>query len=407
MIELMFVEWIGILTFIYTALLMFLQIGSAPEMLIILLLSVFWGLLVIKLYHKHSATIILSILLLAPALYFNTLASLVFFSVCTITYVVYTLNHEILEDLEMRFVVKSSFYYLAISAVIFWFLSSTFGITSQAAMKNMWPFFILFIMAAVMYLRSLRHLEANLEHSKIRKSNIRYSILMLGVYGFILFQDFRDQIQGLLDLVRDFIGLLLTPVNYLFRNYHLDFSSVDMSHLNGGNSGNLNHGTEEGGGEFVEAIIEEKPLVEETFIEEVVFVISLILILLIMFFVIKKLVKEKKVKEEEYKPEVEETRTFIKAEKKSSFSNRLKDLGRKSPKDQVRYYYKKHVNKIKNHIDIEDYETTYDILQKAEELDFEDSEDIRGLYIEVRYGDYNPQNEEIHTMKKQTGKINL
>ena len=407
MIELMFVEWIGILTFIYTALLMFLQIGSAPEMLITLLLSVFWGLLVIKLYQKNSIMIILSIVLVAPTFYFNTLASLVFFSVCTVIFVVYTLNHEILEDLEMRFVVKSSFYYLAISAVIFWFLSSTFGITSQEAMKNMWPFFILFIMAAVMYLRSLRHLEANLEQSKIRKSNIRYSILMLGVYGFILFQDFKEQVQGLLDLVRDFIGLLLTPVNYLFRNYHLDFSGVDMSHLNGGNSENLNHGAEEGGGEFVEAVIEETPLVEETFIEEVVFVISLILIILIMFFVIKKLVKEKKVKEEEFKPEVEETRTFIKKEKKGSLANIFKDFGRKSPKDQVRYYYKKHLNKVRDLTDIFDYETTLDIQEKAEDLDFEDSKEIRDLYTEVRYGERAPEDYEVQTMKKQTGKVNL
>jgi hypothetical protein len=406
MIELMFVEWISILTFIYTALLMFLQIGTVPEMLMILLLSVIWGLIVIKVYQKNSVGIILSVFLLAPIVYFKTVPSLIFFSVSMVIFLFYTLNHEMLEDLEMRFVVKSSFYYLIISAGIFWFISSTFGITSEEAIKNMWPFFILFIMSAVMYLRSLRHLEANLEHSKIRKSNIRYSLLMLSVYGFILFQDFKDEMLGVLDLIRDFIGFLLIPVNYLFRNYNLDFGDVDISRVAGGNSEDLNHGAEEGG-EFVEAVIEEQPLVEDGYIEEAVFILSVMIIILIMFFVIKKLVNEKKMKEEEFKPEVEETRTFIKKEKKRPFTNVLKDFGRKTPKDQVRYYYRKHLNKIRHLTDILEHETTSEIQVKAEALDFEDTDQIRALYTEVRYGEHSPENHEVQRMKKQTGKVNL
>lgn len=109
MIELMFVEWIGILTFIYTALLMFLQIGSAPEMLIILLFSGVWGLIVLRLSQKHKALMLLGVFYLPPALYFKTVPSLVFFMVSTVVFMVYASNHELLEELEMRFVVKSSF----------------------------------------------------------------------------------------------------------------------------------------------------------------------------------------------------------------------------------------------------------------------------------------------------------
>lgn len=78
MLEMMFVEWIGMVSFIFTALLVFLQVGSPTEMLILLLLSILWGLLVIKLYQKRIF-IMLSLVFMTPIIHFRSKDSLIFF----------------------------------------------------------------------------------------------------------------------------------------------------------------------------------------------------------------------------------------------------------------------------------------------------------------------------------------
>ena len=137
-------------------------------------------------------------------------------------------------------------------------------------------------------------------------------------------------------------------------------------------------------------------------IDEILVIFFLMIVIIIAFIFIRKHFKIKQYKKEVFEPVVEETRSFIKNEKKGIFSKIIKNQDFKSPKVQVRFYYKKHLKKVRTLTEIMSYETTLEIQEKAKALDLKEAQNIRSLYSKVRYGDYMPKKDEVGIFKKQT-----
>lgn len=399
MIELVFIEILSVLTFYYTAVLMVLKVGTASEMLLVLGISSLFLLLMVGLHKKFKGFIVLSVLSLLPILYFETITSGIFFFVQTFMMVAYLISRETIEDMDIKFVVKASLYYLGISSAIFFFLGNALEVVSPSSLKVMWPFFLLFMMSSVMYLRSVRHVNGKLDHSKIRKSNIRYIIMMVAVYLVILFKDFKDEMSTITGYLKDFTGFLLSPIYYLFRNYNMDFGEkasetpIIIEHNPGGQGGEI---VVEEGGELI------KPLKGSEHFPTIVFAFMVALSLLIMFFVIKKLMKEKSYKADDFEPEVKETRQFIKKKKKGRLSRWLDNLASKTPTEHIRAYYRRHLRLLEKDVEILPCETTKDIEIKGHDLGYEDTRTIRDLYRASRYGLEEPSESQVETMKSKT-----
>lgn len=398
MIEMIFIELFGVLTFFYAALLMLLVVGSGSEMMIVLAATAPVSLCIMALYKKSKWFAVLSISLCLPILYFHTPNSVVFFLLEWAIFLLYLTSREAIESLEMKFVIKTAFSYLTVSVVVFWFLSSTFNVMSEARLKVIWPFLILFVMSAIMYLRNVRHMDANLEPRKIRRSNIRYVILMIGVYISILFNDFKEEVGYLFDGLQSLLGFLLTPIYWLFRNYHLDFGSKKEEV--GVFAGEKNEIVQQEAGEIGKTVVDEV-VTNDNFMETAIFILSILGILLIMFFVMKKLLKDKAISKDEFTPEVEEVRSFIKKEKKNRFGEFFKNIGSKTLQQQVRHLYRKHLFAIEKEEEILKTETTEDIQIKGDDLGFEYTREIRAAYCAVRYGNHEPSIEAIKALKNK------
>ena len=396
MIEMIFIELFGVLTFFYAAMLMLLVVGSGSEMMIVLATTTLVGLCLLALYKRSKWFAVLSLSLCLPIMYFQTPNSAVFFILEWAIFLLYMTSREAIEELEMKFVIKTAFSYLTVSVVVFWFLSSTFNVMSEARLKVIWPFLILFVMSAIMYLRNVRHIDANLEPKKIRRSNIRYVILMIGVYLSILFNDFKEEVGYLIDALESLMGFLLTPIYWLFRNYRLDFGTEKEEV--GVFAGEKSEFVRQEAGEVGEAIVDEV-VTNDNFMETAIFILSILGILLIMFFVIKKLLKDKTISKDEFTPEVEEVRSFIKKDKKSRFGEFFKNFGSKTLQQQVRSLYRKHLHAIEKEEEILKTETTLEIQIKGDELGFEHTADIREVYCGVRYGNHEPSIEAIKALK--------
>lgn len=400
MLEMMFVEWIGMVSFIFTALLVFLQIGSPTEMMIILLLSILWGLLVIKLYQKNPFFILFSGIFLIPALHYKSKDSLIFFSVIMVLFIIFTINHGFNKRIQVKSIIKGVICYLSFMVIYFWFKSVTNDGIYEIRLGTVWPYFIIFTMAGVMYSRNLGFLEAKLEEKRVKKSNRRYGLMMLGVYIYILFRDFNHDQSKVLEGLKVSIDKLLSPIQALFINTRATIKN--MSSFDGPAASSENLG--QSSSKATEALkgVSQDQGINESMMDEMLLIFLLFLIITIAFVIIRKHFKIKQYKKEVFEPVVEETRSFIKNEKKGIFSKIIKNQDFKSPKGQVRFYYKKHLKKVRTLTEIMSYETTLEIQEKAKALDLKEAQNIRSLYSKVRYGDYMPKKDEVGIFKKQT-----
>ena len=97
--------------------------------------------------------------------------------------------------------------------------------------------------------------------------------------------------------------------------------------------------------------------------------------------------------------EYTEHREYIKNENKKK-RRLFGDRYPRNPRDQIRYYYRKYLEKLeKGDIAILKQDTSYKINQKARDSFGSEVDDIRNLYIESRYGNEDVSRETVETMK--------
>ncbi|NLY86063.1 MAG: hypothetical protein GX077_06905, partial [Tissierellia bacterium] len=83
----------------------------------------------------------------------------------------------------------------------------------------------------------------------------------------------------------------------------------------------------------------------------------------------------------------------------------FKDRFPRGPKDQVRYYYRKYLNKVRSVIEIEPSDTSLDVNNKATGFDRGVIEKIREIYINIRYGNKEAKAETVKEMEELYKKL--
>ena len=378
MIEIILLELLSLVSFLYSLILLFFTFPSMNQVAAIFMWTVFSSLIISLLISKSKWYNIWVLLLLAPLLIFKGWNFIFLILTSSIIIFIYILSSmQVGKYLEYVSMFKKSivlyislFYIKVLSTQFSWFLGE--GTI----------FLIIYLLSSIVLIRSIRHLDTNMDNTMIRNSNRKYLFGIILVFLVGTFDTLKEALYRLgvkiFELVEYILYILLYPLNkFLFWFFALfqDPDFVPEEVLIGDNAA-------------VDGVITADQV--ETFAEYtkniflILKIISGVILFIVVIYILYKLLL--KTGDKNYiGVEYTEHREYIKDEKKK----KRKLFGERYPKDsngQIRYYYRKYLEKL-NKIDIEilKQDTSLDVSAKAREEFGTEVEEIREIYINSRY----------------------
>lgn len=268
-------------------------------------------------------------------------------------------------------------------------------------------FMIIYFITSVILLRSLRHIENNQNMDKINKQNTLYSILILAFSVLLPIEEFVQFVVNGVKFTYNLIADLFFKVFYwLFMGAgYISMLLVEFFKKFFAGQEVKPEEASENAEDIMEILKNKEP---EEIAPIVVLIIDWIIRILIIVFIIYiigkmfKRIKSKKHVKEEYIEESEFIR--VKEIKEKKKRNIFRPRGEKA---QIRYYYRKFLNKcLKNDIPIGKQDTTEEINKKASNnYESEPLDNLRSTYVKVRYGDKEVDKRAVKEYKKEFKKI--
>ena len=375
MIDLIILEIISVVSFIYSLIFMFTSFAPINHMIIIFIISILILLVFALNYRKTKLVYPMILLLLLPiALYEGK--TVVFFSFTITIFSYIYIMKSLLKGNHNEYVSK-----LKITYVLYGFLMliRTTLYEATGSISYALIFIIIYLLSSIILVRIQRHLDSNMDIRKIRKTNIRYFIFI--AVGFIIFV-FDGVKSYIVDTIQQLIMLMFYPL------YWIIGSPKGMEDISIENGIIL---------EDTENISKLLPLEEigkigenpgeNILINIVDFFMKLTIIagiILIIYIIYKLLIKIGD--REDQEPEYTEEREFIRKTRKTR-----KILYREKypieANQQIRYYYRNYLRKLKKEdIEILKSDTSLEINKKADNIPKDKAGKIRKIYIKVRYG---------------------
>lgn len=255
-------------------------------------------------------------------------------------------------------------------------------------------FIIIYLVSAIVILRTSRFLKYNSGDKNARKINLRYTIVMIIASIIFSIEVVRNTISSgikvaylyIMEMLFYLFGWVLIGIgyamNFIFVNFNkllskLKGTSYDQSKL----SKIMKSKSQQMDKDYALSII-----LNNQIFRIVIKVIVLLLVIYIIYKIVKGLTEGKRVKED-----CIEDREFIKREKKDKNSLLKNIISIIKPGDaagSIRYYYKKFMLLcIKKDLSIYESDTTKDINKSAEKI-FDNNllKEFRNIYIKIRYG---------------------
>lgn len=387
MINILVLEVVSLVSLLFGIFSVFLNFATINYMFLLYLWIVLVALLASMLYSKNRFYRFLLILGFLPLLFFRRGTAFSFFLpviIIIFVYIQYGLNKGVYEALVRRF--KTSFLTLGGIALLAIMSSSIKEAIGQSIL-----FFIIYILSTIIQIRSIRHLESGMDARILRKINTRYIVLM-SIFSIIAVVDgIRNFIFSLIGTVYQWImsffmliiyypvNLVLRLIDFIFRNTGNQAENIEMD---AAIDGAMDFQYEQG----------EAP---ELLVSIISFVVSTLVIVLVIFIVYRIL---RGLGNRVYHTiDYSEQKEYIKPKKqKRKF---FKEKFPKEPREQIRYYYRRYLEKLqKKEIAIKKGDTSLDINNKSKDA-FTETEEIRNIYIEARYKEENPEKEKVEEIK--------
>lgn len=383
MISLCFLELLSVTALLFSLLLIFMEFATLEVMALLFA----WELAVSLFYYysRNWAKIFRSsaLLLLAPLfVFFNNRAALAFLVITgplLLLYLERFLQKGSYDDYVDNFKRVVAVY--AVAFFIRWGLADIGGDVNEAA-----PFIFVYFLSSIVLIRSARHIEAGMDIRRLQGTNIRYLIFIATAFIVASVDEVR-QIAGFMVLM--FIRLLFSPVLLLLQLFGWflgilgrwitinPFWWVDLSKF---------LGIEGFGGEVppAEGI---KETVMPAWLNILGKLLPALLIGLGVFVLYRLLVR---VGQGGYQGlDYVEEREHLKREargRKRRF--RLKDRLPRHPSEQVRYYYRRFLERlVTERVDLTRANTSLEVNEKAESVFTHGPEEIRDIYVASRYGE--------------------
>lgn len=250
------------------------------------------------------------------------------------------------------------------------------------------PFIVLYLFASVMLIRSIRHLDSSLGAGKIRKDNLRYTAMMLGVFIISTFEQVRDLVRT---FGHRFINLVALPFYYIAKVVEFLVSFISRDGTEPPEMGHIKPPPVRPG-EIDDIIRGDYELINIAIADKLLVVIFFAILLFILYrIIIKSGVRETGIEYTEVREYISE-RPVKKRARRDNYPSQ--------PQEQIRYYYRRFLDKIRSYkISLADAFTTQDINQRVEFAFGDEIEGIRDIYIQSRYGEKPVTANDVENMK--------
>ena len=379
MIEIILIEIVAIVSFLYSIFFLFSSFTSTNEVAFLFL----WTVAASTIYavvHRRSRIFEVSILLLFLPLILYRSSQAVFFIIVTTLVIFLYIKNSLARGNHYAYVSKIKTTYLLYPPLIYlnyFFNYFKLSITYAA------PFIIIYLLSSIILARTIRHLDTNMGLKDIRKNNVKNILIMSAVYAVTAFENLRD---SLLVLGEKILIVIYYPIVWLGKLRAMIlrklYSLIKIPE-------SVLEYQEKADGEFtkkqLEAIkkFEEESPLDLTMLKRILGLLAVIVIIYIVYKLIMR-AGNRRYESVEYV----EVREYIKESKEKKKKRFKKDKFPKELREQIRYYYRRFLDKLKqNDIEILKTDSSLEINQKAEGLFGEEINRIREIYINTRYSD--------------------
>lgn len=395
MLSLTFLELISVTALLYSLLLIFVEFAPLEVMALLFAWTVVVGLFYYYGRQWAKGFRLSALLLLAPLYFYHGATAVVFFLI-TVPLLVMYLERYLLRGSCEDYV--DNFRKVAIIYPVAFFIrwsAPEFG----TAINRSAPFIFVYFLSSILLIRSVRHVEAGMDVRRLQGTNFRYLIVIATVF-LLATMDRVRQLAG--DTARSLVSLLFLPVVLTLRLLGWIMSQLSgwiirrpIDWLDPREMPN-----QENWGEM-------PPLVEgapSTILETIFEILRVTFIALLIggaVYLLYRLLRRGG-RERYYGLDYVEEREFlIRRGSKQQRRFRLWDRMPPDPAGQVRFYYRKFLEKLRaRQVALHRANTSLEIQKKAEAVFPQGPEGIRGIYIASRYGEKAVDGEIVRRMER-------
>ncbi len=385
MISLITLELLSATALIFSILLVYLEFAPLQVMAQLFVWTVAVGLLYCYSRKWGKASRLSLLLLLAPAFLYRDSYALAFIGITAFLLLVYLQRH-LQRGSQDDYVINLK-RMLAVYPIAF-FIRWT-GPDVGQAINRAAPFIFVYFLSSIMLIRSVRHVEAGMDTRRLQGTNAGF----LGfLAGFLLFMSVEKVQQLMLFAVRQVISLLFFPIKMLLwlLAWQLEklgswFTGSPLEPLELPERPKLPNPEEMYELDFPEGA-EQSPIV--TAILSILRVAFWALLIGCIIFILYKLLA--RVGQRSYRGlDYVEEREYLQAgEWRRKRKPRFQDQLPSQPGEQVRYYYRRFLERlVAQKTALTKADTTLEIQEKAEAIFPQGPKQIRDIYIASRYGD--------------------
>jgi Na+-transporting methylmalonyl-CoA/oxaloacetate decarboxylase gamma subunit len=388
---------VGILSFLLSF------VGNITLGEVIFLELAFASILAQRIRNNKILYITAFIVMIIPIVFFNNLADRILISIAYF-YTLY-LNLKGLTKITYGGSIegfKSAVRIMILVVLISIFLSLVSPLKLAVFNRLVFPYFMVYLVASVILLRTLRHLEYNPASKEIDKINLRYSVgiisasfmLSLEVVRTLLFKSIYYIFRLLVDAISILFAGILWIFGYIFEFLFSFLKGINMfkPKMSGLEKKELppeNLGIDNKLGLMKQ--LEKKSNFSSLLQNKILVIVLGITILVIVLYIIIKVLQRYSFSRKEKKEDYTEVKEFIPRERNSiNLLEKLFSLVRpKSSVEKIRLYYRKYLHAcIERGLEIRHSDTTLDIYKKSENFFNKDIiKRMRDIYIGVRYSD--------------------
>lgn len=389
MIEVILFELISIVSLLFSLWLSFFEFDAVSKVFLVFAWIVFSS-LVFALIHIKSRVYEISILLiLMPLIFYKDIKSIAFILLLTVFMYLYV-KKSLLEGTHSEYAYKIKYTYI-LCFILGYISAKAFG--QDGHINTALPFYTIYFISSLILLRTIRHIDSNMDVEKIRKNNIKYLALIAVMCLVAASKELRNFIWIRFKYVFDKLLLIIYyPIYLLGKLFDRDWEKVVVE--------NPQYETVEKG---TDSILEElQELTDESGILDftILKVIFTAILFLIVLFIVYKLIMKSSTRQYStisYTEEREFIRDVSKRKRRRWFFREKYPV---DLRDQVRFFYRKYLERLKReNVNILKSDTSLDVNQKAREIFDHGIDDMRKIYIKCRYSNEEVTQENVDNIK--------
>ena len=388
MIEVILFELISIVSLLFSLWLSFFEFAAGSKVFLVFLWVVFSSLIFALIHIKSRVYKISIILILMPLIFYRDIKSVAFLLLLTVFMYLYV-KKSLLEGTHSEYAYKIKNTYV-LCFILGYISAKAFGLDGH--INTALPFYTIYFISSLILLRTIRHIDSNMDVEKIRKNNIKYLMLIALVTPISASQDLRNYIWIRFKyLFEKLMIIVFYPMYLIGKLFDRDWRKIKV-----GSSLFEEVGKDTVYNLELQEATEEAEILDFTILK---IIFASILFLMVVFIVYKLIMKSstRQYSDISYTEEREFIRDTSRKKRRRWFFREKYPV---DLREQVRFFYRKYLEKLKReNVNILKSDTSLDVNQKAREILDHGIDDLRKIYIKCRYSKEEITEEDVDNIK--------